>query len=167
MLDNSPTLLSIRAGRSGGDPHLQAGEVFDDVIETALQEAKCVFVIWSKRSVESLYIKAEARYALNRCKLVPVAIEVVDLPFRFEDIHTPQLLEWDGSESNPVFQNIVRDITAILGQSPAAEEQGKAEAENKNYIDLPSAWHRLPGQTKRRQRKSRNGRHPRRLFSYG
>ena len=35
------------------DPKLRAGEHFDDVIEKALNEAKCVIVMWSKRSVQS------------------------------------------------------------------------------------------------------------------
>ncbi len=34
-------------------PKLRAGEHFDDVIEKALNEAKCVIVMWSKRSVQS------------------------------------------------------------------------------------------------------------------
>ena len=35
------------------DPKLRVGEHFDDVIEKALNEAKCVIVMWSKRSVQS------------------------------------------------------------------------------------------------------------------
>ena len=35
------------------DPKLRAGEHSDDVIEKALNEAKCVIVMWSKRSVQS------------------------------------------------------------------------------------------------------------------
>src|SRR5215472_18242527 len=59
------------------DPKLRAGERFNDVIEKALKESKCVLVMWSKRSVESKYVKDEATYALNRNKLVPVMIEEV------------------------------------------------------------------------------------------
>jgi len=33
------------------DPKLRAGDYFDDVIEKALNEARCVIVMWSKRSV--------------------------------------------------------------------------------------------------------------------
>jgi len=52
------------------DPKLRAGERFNDVIETALRGAKCVIVMWSKRSVASKFVKDEATYALNRNKLV-------------------------------------------------------------------------------------------------
>src|SRR5262249_2609828 len=58
---------------------LRAGEHFDDVIEKALSEAKCVIVMWSDRAVQSRYVRDEATYALDRKKLVPVAIENVIL----------------------------------------------------------------------------------------
>ena len=82
------------------DPKLRAGEKFDDVIEKSLRESKCVVVLWSKHSVNSRYVKDEASYALKRGKLVPVAIERVDLPFRFEAIHTPVLIKWDGARES-------------------------------------------------------------------
>jgi formylglycine-generating enzyme required for sulfatase activity len=98
------------------DPKLRAGEHFDDVIEKALMESKCVVVLWSKLSVNSRYVKDETSYALNRHKLVPVAIEQVELPFRFEGLHTPSLMDWDGTNGFPEFQKLIEDITAIIGQ---------------------------------------------------
>jgi hypothetical protein len=50
------------------DPKLRAGEHFDDVIEQALTESKCVVVMWSKLYVNSRYVKDGATYALNRRK---------------------------------------------------------------------------------------------------
>ena len=90
------------------DPKLRAGERFNDVIEKALKESKCVVVMWSKRSVESQYVKHEANYALKRNKLVPLMIEEVELPFRFEDLHTPSLLDWDGSKDFSEFAGLSR-----------------------------------------------------------
>lgn len=109
------------------DPKLRAGERFDDVIDGALKEAKCIIVIWSQRSVESDYVKDEATYALNHNKLVPLAIEEVVLPFRFERIHTPQLVDWDGSETDEAFRHLVNDITEIIGSPSVAEESREAE----------------------------------------
>jgi TIR domain len=95
------------------DPKLRAGERFNDVIEKALKESNCVVVIWSKRSVESQYVKHEANYALRRNKLVPIVIEEVELPFRFEDLHTLSLLEWDGSKDFSEFRKLVQDIAQL------------------------------------------------------
>ena len=51
------------------DPKLRVGEHFDDVIEKALNEAKCVIVMWSNLSVNSEYVKSEATEALEEKNL--------------------------------------------------------------------------------------------------
>src|SRR5262245_33819821 len=120
------------------DPKLRAGERFNDVIEKALKESKCVVVMWSKRSVESQYVRSEATYALNRSKLLPVMIEEVELPFRFDELHTPRLLGWDGSKDFSEFRRFVGDISTILGPSStavAASEQHRLEAEAQRKAD--------------------------------
>jgi formylglycine-generating enzyme required for sulfatase activity len=104
------------------DPMLRAGERFNDVIEKALKESKCVVVMWSKRSAESLYVRDEAMYALNRNRVVPVMIEELELPFRFEGLHTPNLIGWDGLNDSPEFRRLVEDIKAIV-DSPVTEGQ--------------------------------------------
>jgi TIR domain len=106
------------------DPELRAGEHFDEVIEKALNEAKCVIVMWSKRAVQSRYIKAEATYALDYGKLVPVAIEDVTLPFRFRGVHTLSLHGWDGSKDFSEYRRLVEDIAAIGALSPSEGEKG-------------------------------------------
>ena len=99
------------------DPKLRTGENFDDAIEKALNEAKCVIVMWSSLSVNSEYIKNEATEALEQKKLVPVKIEDVNLPFRFKRIQTQSLLDWDGSRASRDFRKLVGDISAKLGDS--------------------------------------------------
>jgi hypothetical protein len=108
------------------------------VIEKALNEAKCVIVIWSNLAVDSEYIKAEATEALEQNKLVPVKIENVNLPFRFKRVQTLSLLGWDGSKGFSEFRRLVDDICTILGPSPgviAAEEQRRLEAEERRRQD--------------------------------
>ncbi len=107
------------------DPHLRAGEHFDDAIEEALRDAKCVIVLWSKQSVNSQYVRDEATYALNREKLVPVAIEGVDPPFRFAGLHTAQLRDWDGSDEFPGFIKLVDDIRINIGSQSTVVLEGK------------------------------------------
>jgi formylglycine-generating enzyme required for sulfatase activity len=101
------------------DPQLQAGEYFDDVIEQALIDTKCVVVIWSKQSVRSRFVKDEATYALNEGKLVPVQIEDVNLPFRFANLQTVNLIGWTGSEDEPDYKKLIHDISVLLDSRPA------------------------------------------------
>ena len=119
-------LLKKRAGVSGGTRSYGQGNA---LIEKALKESKCVVVMWSKLSVESQYVKHEANYALRRNKLVPVMIEEVELPFRFEDLHTLALLEWDGSKDYSEFRRLVEDIAAIAPPSKRQKTQQRAESD--------------------------------------
>ena len=122
------------------DPKLRAGEHFDDVIENALNEAKCVIVMWSERSVQSRYVRDEATYALEKAKLVPVAMENVTLPFRFKGVHTLRLIEWDGSKDNSEFRRLVEDISRILGPSATATVV-EAEERRKRRLSKSSQRH--------------------------
>jgi hypothetical protein len=107
------------------DPELRSGQHYDAVIEQALQDAKVVIVLWSSRSVTSQYVRDEATFALNREKLMPVAIEQVTLPFRFAGLQTTQLRDWDGSDTAPGFLDLVDDIQSRIGPpaSVIASEQ--------------------------------------------
>ena len=107
------------------DPMLRAGEHFDDVIEKALNEVKCVIVLWYERSVQSRYVRDEATYALDQDKLVPVAIENVNPPFRFKGVHTLRLLGWDGSKDFSELRRLVEDISEIVGPPNAIRTAGE------------------------------------------
>jgi len=45
------------------DVGLRTGEAYDEVTETALRSAKAVVVLWSKKSVQSRWVRAEATLA--------------------------------------------------------------------------------------------------------
>ena len=45
------------------DATLRSGEAYDEVTEKALREAKAVVVLWSKTSVASRWVRAEATLA--------------------------------------------------------------------------------------------------------
>src|SRR5262245_38859191 len=124
------------------DPKLRVGEHFDDVIEKALNESKCVIVLWSERSVKSRYVRDEATYALDRDKLVPVAIENVSLPFRFRGVHTLSLLGWDGSRDSSDFRKFVGDISAILSDSRGTTNPTEAQEADRrlNRNEVKSPW---------------------------
>src|SRR5262245_2603181 len=137
------------------DPKLRAGEHFDDVIEKGLNEAKCVIVLWSTLSVNSEYVKSEATEALEQNKLVPIKIENVSPPFRFKRVHTPSLLDWDGSGDFSEFRRLVEDIAAIVGP-PATEAQRKADEEaEKNRLEQEGEQRRQEAEAQRKVEEER------------
>ncbi len=141
------------------DPKLQTGEDFEDAIEAALDDAKCVIVLWSALSVASDFVKDEARYARDNNKLLPVSIEEVSLPFRFRGLHTIQLTDWDGGRESTEFNKLLTDIASILGHpptKPSHEEERSEPAADASHPDdvrvvrgdraasTPTTWPRTP-----------------------
>src|SRR5262245_11585188 len=78
------------------DQALHAGEAYDKVTEHALKEAKAVVVLWSRTSVDSRWVRAEATQGDRNGTLVPVDIEPCQRPIMFELTHTADLTRWKG-----------------------------------------------------------------------
>jgi hypothetical protein len=93
------------------DPTLRAGKHFDDGIEQAIRDAKCVIVLWQKLSTQSEYVKDGANFAKKLGKLVPVVIDAAELPFRFQ----VQMRDWDGSTSAAGFRSLVEQLQSRVG----------------------------------------------------
>ena len=98
------------------DRDIKAGQTFDRVIEDALESARCVLVLWSRESVESHWVRAEAAEGQERGALIPVRVDDVEPPLAFRQIQTADLLTWNGDPSDAEFERLVRDIGALLSQ---------------------------------------------------
>lgn len=96
------------------DATLQAGETFDEVIERELKAAKAVVVLWSPRSVQSRWVRAEATLADRSGKLVPAIIEKCDRPIIFELTHAAELADWTGDTSDSRWRAFVDDLRALI-----------------------------------------------------
>ena len=92
------------------DSDLPAGAEFAAVIEAKLQGAAVVIVLWSGDSVHSSFVRDECSRAIRHNKLVPVRIEPVDLPLGFGQLHTLDLLDWDGDADDAAFQKLLQDV---------------------------------------------------------
>jgi hypothetical protein len=73
---------------------ISEGRPYDEQTEHAIGEATVTLVVWSQASVKSRWVRAEAAYALDRNKLVPLIVEDVDPPLQFLHIHAINLVGW-------------------------------------------------------------------------
>lgn len=103
------------------DQVLEAGVAFDEVTERALVEAKAVVVLWSRRSVESRWVRAEATQAQANGRLVPVMIEPCRRPIMFELTHTADLSAWGGEPTDTRWRSLIDGMRRLIGDvaSPA------------------------------------------------
>ena len=98
------------------DVGLKAGEAYDQVTEKALREARAVVVLWSKKSVESRWVRAEATLADRNRTLVPCMIEACERPIMFELTQTADLAHWQGETTDRVWLGFVADVARFVGR---------------------------------------------------
>jgi len=124
------------------DRTIPPGKTFDQVIEEALEAAKCVIVLWSSQSVASHWVKTEAAEGLRRGILVPALIDDVRIPLEFRRIQTAQLVDWRGEPTHPEFEKLVRAVANMVGQ-PVGADIAQVEGEAKPPAEPPRP-ERLP-----------------------
>lgn len=103
------------------DQAINPGEAFDQVTEQALEEAKAVVVLWSKTSVKSRWVRAEATQANANNRLLPVMIEPCRRPIIFELTHTVELSQWSGNADDPTWQSLVASVRRLVQRTDPAD----------------------------------------------
>lgn len=106
------------------DRDLIAGIEFATVIKAKLESAAVVLGLWSDESVRSAFVRDECTHALRAGKLLPVRIEEVDLPLGFGQLHTLDLLDWDGDADDEAFQALLGEIERRRTHAPIPPEGG-------------------------------------------
>jgi TIR domain/TPR repeat len=100
------------------DSDLTAGSEFAAVIEAKLLGAAVVVVMWSADSVRSPFVRDESSRALKHDKLLPVRIEDIELPLGFGQLHTLDLLDWDGDADAEAFQKLLHEVQRRQQRTP-------------------------------------------------
>ena len=101
------------------DPEITPGDEFDALIGAELESARAVVVVWTRSSVESRWVKGEARDAADRGVLVPVRFENARLPIDVRSIHTTELDDWGESRDSAPFKALCAALEAKLKLSAA------------------------------------------------
>ncbi len=109
--------LSERGWDVWWDREIPLGKAFDEVIEKAIAQAKCVIVLWSAISITSEWVRNEASEGKRRGILVPVFIDHVDAPLAFRLLNGADLSEWNGNRGDAEFARLTERVSELLAQS--------------------------------------------------
>ena len=109
------------------DPEIPVGRSFDEVIEEALDAARCVIVVWTETSVGSRWVKTEAEEGLHRQILAPVLMDEVRLPLAFRRIQAANLVGWEEGRQHPGVDQLVNAVSRIAGSPEAPEPEEEDE----------------------------------------
>src|SRR6478672_5170040 len=100
------------------DQVIAPGRKWDQAIERALSEARCVLVLWSATSVASDWVRTEASEAARRGVLVPVLIDRVEPPLEFRRVQALDLSGWDGRSDEPALALLRTALAEHIGGIP-------------------------------------------------
>lgn len=100
------------------DEQIGGGAAWRHAIESELNAAKCVLVVWSTRSVgpEGTFVQDEATRAQQRHVYVPLLIDKVHLPLGFGETQALPLVGWRGNRSDPRFQAVLDAVHRNVGK---------------------------------------------------
>jgi len=125
------------------DRVIPPGKQFDEVIEEALDGAKCVVVLWTHASVASTWVKTEAAEAMRRKVLIPALMEDVRIPLEFRRLQAADLAGWQGDRSDPRLIPFYESIGAEVkrpgqaGGEPVVKPRNPPAAEQPRRIEVP------------------------------
>lgn len=100
------------------DHRIPPGRTYREVIGAALQEAKCVIVVWSSLSANAQWVLDEADEGKKRNVLLPLLIDDVDIPYGFRQIEAARLVGWSGSTSDPEWSGVLSAVQHFVGRAP-------------------------------------------------
>lgn len=112
------------------DRQIPVGQRFDTVIEQELNKARCVIVIWTRRSVNSEWVKNEASEAAQRNILAPVLLEDVKIPLAFRRIEAAQLTGWKGEPDHPELEILFSAVAAIINGDAVTKDGATGETQS-------------------------------------
>jgi formylglycine-generating enzyme required for sulfatase activity len=115
------------------DAALRAGETYDEVTEQNLRGAAAVVVLWSKRSANSKWVRAEATVGERSSSLVPVLIEDCERPIRFELVQTADLRHWRGDRNDPHWRAFMQDVRTAISKRGAKQQPSAATVSTPAY----------------------------------
>ena len=98
------------------DEQIGGGAAWRHEIETQLNAARCVIVVWSRRSIgpKGHFVRDEAARAQRRHAYLPVRIDKVDPPLGFGEIQAIPIVRWKGDRSDPRYQAVLAAARAIV-----------------------------------------------------
>jgi hypothetical protein len=110
------------------DRKIPVGKAFEEVIEQAIDESRCVVVIWSRNAAASEWVRNEAEEGKRRKILQPVLIDDAKLPLSFRHLQAANLSDWTPAKAHLELDGLIEAIRRTLG-APAIPEPEESETE--------------------------------------
>jgi hypothetical protein len=111
-----------------------------EMIQKAIDKAKCIVVLWSKKSIKSEYVIEEATIGKRRKILVPAKIDQIEPPIGFSLIQAADLTDWKAGTIHAGFENLLSAISDLVARSPSKctieRDTEDVESNTEKYLNV-------------------------------
>jgi hypothetical protein len=142
------------------DRSIRPGSTWDNIIEQAIEEARCIIVVWTQASVKSDWVRVEADEGRQRGILVPVLLDDVKIPLAFRRMQSASLIEWSGSATDPLFlpfRDAVAHVLGAPGTRVASRPTNNAEMQARSAVSLERDREERPAKHEDKQERVERG----------
>lgn len=136
--------LSSRGLSVFWDRTILTGRPFETDIEEAIASAKAVVVLWSRNSVRSDWVRAEAAEGANPGILVPATLDGEPAPLRYRISQTADLTDWHPGLQTQSFTAFIADIIGIVHASGSTARGHDVPGEGREEPTEGSSEHESP-----------------------
>ncbi len=116
------------------DQHIDGGANWRDEIESHLDAAKVVVVVWSRRTIgpEGRFVRDEAGQAQEAGHYLPITIDKVRPPLGFREVQALDLSTWKGNRGDVRFKALAetirnrlagKDIDLVIPKGPVVSRR--------------------------------------------
>ena len=110
------------------DRHIHGGAEYQTEIESAVERADAVVVLWSARSVKSAWVRDEAAEGRDQGKLVPVLLEAVKPPMGFRQYQTIDLSDRRRASGAAKLDELLRAVAKVRSAGPGDQSSSAPAA---------------------------------------
>jgi hypothetical protein len=100
------------------DRRIEPGAEWNDEIQGALREARCVLVLWSNAAKDSFWVRGEAALAYERDVYLPLCIDGALPPRLFAHVQAASVQEWSSGHGAAELPSLVAAINSRIGPLP-------------------------------------------------
>jgi TolB-like protein/Flp pilus assembly protein TadD len=125
------------------DHLIEGGAAYAKRIESALESADAVVVLWSARSIESDWVLDEAARGRELRKLVPASLDGTSSPLGFRQYQTVDLTRWRGGGDPASVDALARAVSALAASVDGVRGPARAAWTGDDRAATPPAANRV------------------------
>jgi hypothetical protein len=125
------------------DKQIPPGMDYAQVIESAVNAAQCIVVLWSRQSIGSRWVHTEAAAGADRNVVITTIIDETpneDLPFEFRRLQAVRLGDWRAGRPHEGFERVVARIRSILNEPPGPVELPVRRPARVSWLEALTGW---------------------------